>query len=540
MTSNAHPPVEPVRHGPDKPPPRNRTLGWDALAWTVRYLKQPDGDNAGAPWRFTPEQVRFLLWFYAIDDQGRFRYRSAVYRRLKGSGKDPLGAAIACIELLGPCRFGGWRDDGTPIAVPHPRPWIQIAAVTKEQTQNTMSLFDGLLTAEAIEDYGVDLGKEVIYTASGGRLAAVTSSPRALEGARITFALKNETHHWIRSNQGLEMDAVIRRNLAKSRDGSARSLSITNAHRPGEDSVGEREWELYQKIRAGKTRASGLLYDSIEAPPDIVLSDPDSLRAGLLAARGDSTWINVDVLMEEIWSMPDPADARRFYLNQIVAAEDSLIAPYEWDACLDEDAELAPGDEITLGFDGGKTDDATALVAVRVRDRLAVPLLVRERPEGPAGEGWEVDRGEFDAVVRAAFDRYRVAGFFSDTALWETYVDAWAADFGRQLTVKASPRHAVAFDMRGNLRRRVEGTERLLSAIRDQDLRHNGDPTLRRHALNARRRPTPHGLSFGKEHRESPRKVDAFAALLLADMARAELLARGREKARSRRVVVLR
>jgi hypothetical protein len=34
--------------------------------------------------------------------------------------------------------------------------------------------------------------------------------------------------------------------------------------------------------------------------------------------------------------------------------------------------------------------------------------------------------------------------------------------------------------------------------------------------LNARRRENNYGVSFGKESRESPRKVDAYAALMLA------------------------
>jgi len=44
-----------------------RTLGWTVLEWTVEYLRQPDGPEAGQPWRFTPEQVRIVLWWYAVD-----------------------------------------------------------------------------------------------------------------------------------------------------------------------------------------------------------------------------------------------------------------------------------------------------------------------------------------------------------------------------------------------------------------------------------------------------------------------------------------
>lgn len=74
-----------VRIGPEGAP--TRTLGWEVLDWQLDYLLQPDGDNAGQPWTLTPEQVRFVLWWYAMDERGRFVYRRGVLRRMKGWGK---------------------------------------------------------------------------------------------------------------------------------------------------------------------------------------------------------------------------------------------------------------------------------------------------------------------------------------------------------------------------------------------------------------------------------------------------------------------
>jgi len=55
------------------------------------------------------------------------------------------------------------------------------------------------------------------------------------------------------------------------------------------------------------------------------------------------------------------------------------------------------------------------------------------------------------------------------------------------------------------------GAEPFNAAIADLTLCHSGHPVLRRHALNTRR-PNRWGVSFGKEHRENPCKVDALAA----------------------------
>jgi len=140
------------------------TLGWQVLRWIHGNLlaDETDENDKRLPFDLTDEQKRFILWFYAIDEDGRFLYREIVLQRLKGHGKDPLAAVIAAVEFVGPCRFAGWtavdREDldlvqGDPIAKPHPRAWVQIAAVTLKQTQNTMKLFRGLFTDACVAEH---------------------------------------------------------------------------------------------------------------------------------------------------------------------------------------------------------------------------------------------------------------------------------------------------------------------------------------------------------------------------------------------------
>ena len=56
-----------------------KTLGWQVAGWCSAYLLNDDGGQ----WRFTKEQLRFLLWWYAVDDRGKFIYRKGVLQRLK-------------------------------------------------------------------------------------------------------------------------------------------------------------------------------------------------------------------------------------------------------------------------------------------------------------------------------------------------------------------------------------------------------------------------------------------------------------------------
>ncbi|MFB7012896.1 MULTISPECIES: terminase [unclassified Streptomyces] len=529
------PVLEPVRTWTDSVPPPNRTLGWHVLEWTSHYLLQPDGPDAGGPWRFTPEQVRIVLRWFEIDDAGVFTRKQGTVRRLKGWGKDPFLAALALTEFVGPCRFGGWDRDGMPKAIPHPAPWVQVCAVSKDQTKNTMRLFPGMMSRKLIDEFGIDPGKEIIYSARGGVIEAVTSSPRTIEGGRATFVILNETHHWVSSNGGHDMAEVIAGNVGKSRGGGARTMEITNAPLPGEDSVAERTWYAWSKIVEGKNRDSGMYYDSVEAPP-VDLSDEDELRAGIIAARGDADWLDVDWIVSTIYAGTMPRErSQRMFLNQLVTASDQLIDPEDWDRCADDEVEaLRPGDVIALGFDGGRTDDATALVAIRIEDRYIQPLGVWEQPDGPAGDGWIVSREDVDTAVHAAFARFRVVAFLADVALWESYIDQWSETYREQLVVKASSQSAVGRDMRGGINELVSANERLVSAVEEGAIKHGGTRlpilhTLRRHVLNARRRIARNGgLSFGKESRESKKKVDAYAAMLLADLGRHKYIESGR------------
>lgn len=497
------------------------TLGWEVLRWTAEYLQQPDGPNAGEPWRFTPEQARFVLWWYAIDEQGRFFYRRGMLRRMKGWGKDPLGAALACTEFVGPCRFGGWNGD-TPIVETHSAAWIQIAAVSKDQTRNTMTLFPGMLSRQAISEYDIDLGKEIIYAFRGKcRIEAVTSSPRALEGGRSTFTLKNESHHWIESNEGIEMAAVIARNAAKSRDGSSRVLAISNAHAPGEGSDAEHDWE------ASRLDSTGFLYDSLEAP-EVDLADTDALRAALEAARGDSIWLDIDRLAAEIQDPRTPANmARRYYLNQIAASEERAFESARW-AELTKPGYLVPdGAVITLGFDGSVSRDHTALVGTEVATGHQWVAGYWE-PRMTSDGDFAIPVDEVDATVDDAFGRWSVWRMNADPYYWGEALARWAGRYN-----KPGGEAVVSWNTTDKKRMAVS----LLgyrNAMQSGELTHDGDPRFAACIANAHKRTQAFRDDNGdfmwiieKERTDSPLKIDAAMAGCLSWTARNAAIAAG-------------
>lgn len=490
----------------------SHTLGWQAIKWAEDHLR----NDKAQPWRFTNEQKRFILWLYAVDHRGIFLYRDIVMQRVKGAGKDPLAAAICLIELLGPCRFGGWSSKkvavrgiaaGDPIAVDNPTAWIQVAAVSKTQTQNTMICFGWMISDDLKKKYRLQVNKESVFAYGGSRrIQAVTSNPRTLEGARPSFVILNETHQWVESNDGHSMADVIERNATKSSDGSARTMSITNAYAPHEDSVAQRQREAWENEEAGLAIKTGVMYDSIEAPSSISLTPPKPDRPAdlseddfndlyaqmtkawltnmILKVRGDAVWLNPErIVLSLLDRKRTQSTSKRFWLNVITTTEDAWLDYGAIRAAIHPGAESAreldpdktraawslvmPDDPIVVFGDGSKSDDSTGLVACRISDGFTFQLGVWQKPAKERGkeavESWQVSRPAVDRRVREVMGRFNVVAFWfdpshakddeDDTRYWDTLIDEWHRDFGPVLDKKAwamksgTRTHSVLFDM---------------------------------------------------------------------------------------------
>ncbi len=548
-----------------------KTLGWQVISWMAEYINTPGGHDdparlrlliemseAGIPVNenmllLTDEQVRMVLWWYAVDGTGSYTFREGTFRRLKGHGKDPFSAALALAELCGPVAFSHFDSNGDPVGKPRNAAWITVAAVSQDQTKNTFSLFPVMISKKLKTDYSLDVNRFIIYSAAGGRIEAATSSPASMEGNRPTFVIQNETQWWGsgpdgKSNEGHTMAAVIEGNMTKVE--GARTLSICNAHIPGTETVAEKAYTEWQDVQSGKSVDTGALYDALEAPADTPISEIPSeredpigfaegvakLREGIIVARGDSTWLPVDDIIKSILSTKNViTESRRKFLNQVNASEDSWLSPQEWDRVAVPGAVLEPKEKITLGFDGSKSNDWTALVACRVSDGMLFLLKVWD----PAKFGGEVPREDVDAAVHSAFARFDVVAFRADVREFEAYIDQWGRMYKKRLKVNASPNAPVAFDMRGQQKRFAFDCERFEDAVLERELSHDGNPVLRQHVLNAKRHPTTYdAIAIRKATKDSSKKIDAAVCAVLAYGARQDYLMS--KKARSGKVVAVR
>jgi hypothetical protein len=517
------------------------TLGYGVAKWVSTHLKQPNGPRAGKPFAFVGSQLHFLAWWYAVDENGRFIYQRAGRRLPKGSGKSPFAAMLAVAELLGPVRFdrfdpnvlGGVR--GKPVTMP----WVQIVATSEAQTENTMRVVRAVTgRGSAVKErYALDVGKQMIFVPPEGKLQVVTSSAATLEGAEATFVIADETEHWTPNNGGPELLHTVADNVTKS---GSRFIETCNAWRPGVESVAEKTYDAWLAQEEGRTlsavdeKLGKILYDARIARPDVKLEDPEELREQLEFVYGDCSWADIQSIMGRIYDpTSNPDDSRRKYLNQPVSRGDAWCTWQEWHSIKDTAKKVLPGEAIALGFDGSLTNDATALIGCRISDGHTFNIRTweprKDKKQGPsAGVSVEV----VDAVLSNVFDTYDVKAFFGDVAYWESYIKVtWPEKFGKLVDKAAWARHGdldpqpFAYDLRGNQREWIAQCELVRNEIAEEIFTHDDDPILSRHILNAVNHETRWGLGLRKRTPNSPDKIDAAVAMILARLARSRYLA---------------
>lgn len=558
-------------------PGERPSLGGIVLDWIEHYLIVVDGPTTGDPLRFTDEQAQFVLRLYEVDphftgeaiagrtiNNGRLT-RRAVLSRPKGWGKSPLVAALCIIEAVGPVIMDGWDANGQPVG----RPWIdtgikpkvQIVAVSEDQTANTWEPCLDMVRSsdELLDDYDMD-PMETFINVPRGKIEAVTSAGSSREGFRPVFVAMDQTESWTVTNGGRKLAAALRRNLGKV---NGCSVETPNAFIPSGElaTVAEGSWKAYQQQSEGNLRSAGLFYDHREAPPETDPDDYDSLRAGLCYAYGESAsdnggWVNLDRIIAEYWDADtDPQDARRFYLNQITHAADAWVTSPQWIACTAAGAIVSDGDTVVLGFDGstgrvkGKAD-ATALIGCRVRDGHLFEIgeksvwepprrekTTRERKAAGDKEIWVPPVAEVQAAVQLAFRKYNVVGFYADPSGWTEVVAKWEATYGHRLKVKATQRAPISAWPRGKTVSAIEAVKTLGSAIENGVCTHDGSSPLTRHVLNARRRAARTGYLLYKAYPESPDKIDAAYAAVMAWQARLDAVAAGLGARRRKQVI---
>lgn len=451
------------------------SLGWELLDWWADYLPSPR--DPSEPLIFTDEQALLLVAWYALDPRtGRRVYRRGASRRSKGWGKSPVEAAKALAELAGPVRFAGWDANGEPVGRPwgtanDPNAWVQIGAVSEDQTENTHSVVYEFLTANdgaAGDALKIDAGLTRSFLRDGdrrGKLEPVTASAGSREGQPITYAVLDETHLWTPSNGGVKLARTLRRNAAKM---AGTTYETTNSFVPGENTVAE------ATHKAASLGADGVFYDHVEAPHVDPEDDDATLKAALKVAYGDSWWVDLDRLVSDIRDPDQPwDDSCRFYFNWNRNLTSGFVDIQAWDL-FGRTRTVEAGERVGLGFDGSISEDCTALYGCTA-DGFVFEIAAWERPDDI--EVWRVPRGDVGEKVAWCFDHFDVGRMYCDPPRWWTEIETWADTYNPTRVEDA----VVMFFDTNQARRFAPACGRFVTALAEETLTHDGGEPLRSH-----------------------------------------------------------
>lgn len=519
------------------------TLGPQVVQRIEDTLVFGPGDLRGEPARVDDEKRALIYRAYEVypkdhPQAGRRRFKRVVWSLRKGLAKTELAAWLAAIELdpEGPVRCDGWRKVGRvwePVGRPVRDPYIPMLAYTEEQTDDLAYAALMVVIGEGSNADAYDIGLQRIMRKNGdGKAVALAGSPNARDGARTTFQHFDEPHRYI-TERLRSAHRTMEANLPKRKLADAWSLATTTSFAPGENSVAETLMDEARAAKAAGDKDSRLFYFHRQAPDDADLSTRAGLMSAIVEASGPvaAGWSDLEAIADQWSSAASPADRvylGRVWLNQIIQGAAKAFDAERWKELAVKRDHVVPDKAlITLGFDGSRIWDATALIATEVASGYQWPIGIWQRPLNV--EQWEVPAEDVDAAVRAAFARYDVWRMYADPPYWESTISAWAGTYGKERVAEwwTNRPKSMAYALRSYAGAISRGdishcpvSERLCSGFTD-------------HLGNATRKDTGYKDDGGvlwiveKDRPGSPNKIDAVVAAALSWEARNDAIAAG-------------
>lgn len=519
------------------------SLGPQVAAWIEANLVYGPGDLRGDPAILDDETYLLLHRMYQVypyghEKAGRRRFKRVCLSLRKGTAKTEKAAWIAAAELHpdAPVRCDGFRKEGSawvPVGRGVKDPYIPLVAYTEEQTDELAygALYTILGEGPLADDF--DIGLQRIMRKDGsGRAVALASAPDSRDGARTTFQHFDETHRFTLQRLR-DAHRTMLANIPKRPLADPWSLETTTAYTPGEGSVAEATFEYGQAVQRGQVRDPQLFFFHRQASDTHDLSTYDGVKAAVIEASGPyASWSDIDSIVAPFFE----PDADRPYLERVWTNRPMQDTRRAFDANrwkqLVTERIVPPGAVITLGFDGSRTDDATALIATEVDSGYQWVLGIWERPHGI--DQWEVDVEDVERTLAIAFDTWKVWRMHADPFKWDEHIGKWIARWGKD---------KVAHFETNQYKRMSMALRAYDNAMKMGEVSHDGNPDFTRHIGNAVKKPLhivdDDGTALWlieKDRKGSLNKIDAAMAGCLSWQARLVSLAAGAKARKKRRM----
>lgn len=443
------------------------------VAFAEQFLVVPKGVGAREPFRLRRWQVDIARAFFPARGS---RPRSGVISLPRANGKSGLAAVFAL--------YGLFADDVEGAQVLCVASDERQARIVFNAARRMVELSPEL--AERVQVYA----DKIYVPETDSVLMPLPADEAALQGWDPTLAVVDELH--------VVNEATWN---AMTLAGGKRPESLVLAISTPADSKESVMWQLRDYWHEHPDDKS-FRYVEYAAPDGCELDDRAAWKAAN-PALGD--FLAEDALAATLRTTRE-APFRRYRLGQWVGSADSWLPFGLFETLAHPDGMTLPdpGVPVTLAFDGSASGDSTALMGCTLGGHLFCVGLW----ENPGDKRWRVPRNEITETIQGAFERWDVRELACDPWGWRSEMEQWAAapwSSGRVLEWNTAAANRMG-----------PATDRAYAAITDGTLTHDGDPDVARHFNNCVAKSTALGDLVSKDKRNSPRKIDAAVAGIVA------------------------
>lgn len=468
----------------------DKSSGVNVTDFASTLLKASRGFKAGESLEFTNWQSWLMDRLFELDPEtGLMRYRRAVIGLPRKNGKSLLGTAIALEHLV----YGPAGAQVYSAAADRAQAKI-VFGEARQQVLNNPAL------SRIIKVY-----RDAMELPSKGSVyRALSADAMRAHGLAPSLVVADELHAWPSSasnTRGDELWEALTQGSADRPESLVVGITTAGGH---SDTLLGRLYEHGKRVSTGEIDDKQFGFWWWEAGQDADPTDPTSWTvANPNLAEGLLDLGDFEAAIASAGSAGF-AGFQRYRLNQWVRlAGEDFISPHHW-AEAQRNEQIPDGADVTVGFDGSVSGDATGIVICDVNTGLLEVAAVWE-PD-PSNPEWTVDRADVNAAIEKVFNKYNVRMLWADPSFYEPDILEWSKRWRNRVERIPPTNHRVA-----------PMAQQFIADLIAKQIGHNGDARLQRHVLNA---VATESGSFRKEKRGSPRKVDLLACAIFANGAR--------------------
>lgn len=462
-----------------------RTRGWQASEFINAFATQTKdtvAGQAGEPLVLRNWQMDLLDHLFAVNENGLYKHRTALIGMARKNGKSGLGSGIALWSLL----MGEAGGE------------VYSCAADKDQAKIVFGDAKRMIEADEELSEMCRVYRDAIEVPSTGSIyRALSSEAFTKEGLNPTRVIYDELH----AAPNRELWDVMQLGMGARREPML--IAITTAgvktDSTGQDSICYSLYQYGKKVVSGEIDDPTFFMAFWEAPLE---ADHRARETWQMANPGFND-LNDERDFESTIKRTPEAEFRTKRCNQWVNSQTAWLPAGSWEP-LKAEREITADVPVVLGFDGSFSGDATVLVGVTVEQEPHVFMVKawEKQPDDP--DDWRVDQLDVENTIIEFCAGHKVKEIVCDPFRWQ-----------RTMQVLDERGLPVVEFASSSAARMVPACAQFYDAVVNAKLTHDGNPLLARHLDNAVIKTDRLGPRIVKEHRSSPRKIDAAVASII-------------------------